>query len=180
MTDLSRKDAANPVQIVGRDEQYIADVVNSAGNIKRLAVTDDGVTATPATPTISSKLRYVHSDTPVALTASFQTVFTYSGSGKLTAFSLLFDKAGVEVKLTIDSTEIIFQLTSAKLDALSSQTYKQGVGNGGVAWDNSKSVFIFEPVFPLVYDSEVKIEVLKTIGPAVDLDAQIVSLTKET
>ena len=139
-----------------------------------------GSAGSPGCPVYSNKLRFPKSETEVVLAASYSTVFSYSGSGKLLGFILDFDSLNVEVKLTIDSTDEIFEFTEQEILDL---RYKKGSGEYNMVeaplWDGNDRKMIFRPSCAIRYDSEVKIEARYTSGSA-SVDRHLVALTKET
>lgn len=146
----------------------------------QLKVTDKGnPSANHGIPVFSSKLRYEKDTTGLTLTTSYQTAFTYSGSGKLVGMILDFDKTNIQVKVTLDSTEVIFECTSNEIDDVQSSGARKGAGIVGLAWDTSGSKYVFEPPYPIVYDSAVLIEAKQVSGNG-NLSRSIVILTKES
>ena len=141
------------------------------------------VTSSPnsssGSPVYSPKLRVLNSVTQIALTAAYQNVFLYNGSGKLTGLDLHFDRSGASVKITIDSTEVIFDLYTPDVEfSLSSFKFNAGVP---ISYDSTKEILTFSPSYPVLYTSEIKIEA-KDIGanPLANLQGYLISLTKET
>lgn len=124
----------------------------------------------------TSKYRSIFDGTGLTLTGAFQTVYTYSGSGKFVGFILDFSSGNIAagVKLTID-TDVIFDLSSA--DILDVQN---GSGtSGGPVFDNLDKKFSFEPPRPILYKTIITIEVKRDNGTP-NLTRLIVNHTKET
>lgn len=156
------------------------------GNVgDRLKVTDDGGSSsgTPGAPCFSDKYRSLFDGASLALTTSYQTRYTYSGSGKFVGFILAFSGSDLVVKLSIDS-EVIFEVNGEDLSDVQIGTPLGSGPNsqptaGGPSWDTTSKKMSFVPTFPIAYDTEVKIEI-KRIGNNIDVNRSIVTLTKET
>ena len=156
------------------------------GNIgDRLKVTDDGggSSGTPGAPCFSDKYRTLFDGASLTLTTSYQTRYTYSGSGKFVGFILAFSGSDLVVKLSIDSN-VIFEINGGDLgDVQLGNPASSGPNSqptaGGPSWDTTGKKMSFVPTFPIAYDTEVKIEI-KRIGNNIDVNRSIVTLTKET
>ena len=146
----------------------------------RLRVTGASSDASPGCPVFTKKLRYEFTEPTTVLTASYQTVFLYSGSGKFIGINLDADKNDITVKFTVDSTDVIFEIASTDLNNVQAAGAVRGVGLGGLGWDTTGHRFLFEPLCDIEYQSEVKVEAKKVGGPPVTLNRILVALTKET
>lgn len=183
MGDLTRKQSSLPVQIVGRDETKCPDVVTASG-LDRLAVTGDAGTPgdAPGCAVFSSKFRVVFSEDDVSIDDSFQTLFTYSGSGKLIGSVFEFSNVGVQIKLTIDS-EVIFDF---KLQDIKDLQMPLGSGGalpavpGSLEYQNAQSKLLFMPVCPIKFTTNVKFEAIRLAAPNKTMLRSAVTLTKET
>lgn len=150
----------------------------------RLNVIDIGdPTGTPGSPVISPKTRYnkdVGITVPLLLTGTYQTAYTRSGSGKLYSYVLDFDKSNAQIKLTIDGTNVIYECTVEEVQSFQAQDARRGAGPLGLGWDNTGNIHVWEPTWPVPYETSVLIEVRETAGPAINLDGALVILSEET
>lgn len=161
--------------------------VDEGGGLSRLKVIDiKKPSDTPGAPSFSDKYRsdFDEPSPATALTASYQTIFTYSGTGKFVGFVATFSNTNVELKLSIDSN-VTFEMTSAQVnDAQFGNPSTLGPGgqasSGGAMWDQTGRRYGFMPYFPIEYGTDVKIEVKKVGAPVVSYIRSIVNLTKET
>ena len=132
--------------------------------------------ATPGIAVLSNKYRAEFDGTDVTLTALFQTVFTYSGSGKFVGFTLTFDGSTPRVRLTIDSTEVIFNELLCDIRDAGLNLNSNKITGTGLVVDSDQ--LLFRPLSPIPYESEVLVEVQDSTGKK--LLSTIVGLTKET
>jgi hypothetical protein len=159
------------------------------GNIgDRLKVTGDnaGASGTPGCPVFSFKLRHIFDDAGTALTTTYATVYTYTGSGKLIGFVLENDATGsidVVTKLTIDGSDVVFELENKDVSDIQ---YPEGPGfsgmrssAGGPMYNFSDKKLFYMPECPIAYETSVKIEAKTTSGTA-DMVRHFINLTKET
>jgi len=133
-------------------------------------------------PVLSSKTRVDWSATTInlpALSSPYATIYSYTGSGKLCSFILEFNSDDIFVKLTIDGTEVIFEMDCEELEKLTEGEERL---HPFLTWvdDDSKRI-IFDPDFPILYNSSVLIEAkCHKESTSKDLKRYIVHLTKET
>lgn len=134
-------------------------------------------------PTVSNKLRIEFSETDVTIGATLVTLFSYTGSGKLFGFIFKNDHKEVQTKLTIDSTEVIFDLKSEDIGdvQLSNPDIPDLVQEmGGIMTaDNDKSL-AFKLSCPIEFATSVKIEAKRTGSTDHTMLRSMVALTKET
>lgn len=114
----------------------------------------------PGSPVLTSKLRYENDRTTVTLTASYQTIYSYSGSGKLIGVFGDFESNLTEVKVSVDS-EVLFE---AQLVDLMSNTGNKEFSIGNVFTDATGKKFVFAPAFPVVYSTQVLFEARMSTG----------------
>jgi hypothetical protein len=158
--------------------------INRYTTDKRLKVDVKGDTINlTALSAISKYLKGDFNETDISLTSNYQTIYTYSGQGKLFSFINDYNSDRVKVKLTIDD-QVVFELTLQEVDSL--QSY-----SGGGCDDNGQThlnYFLsrtsgnklrFHPPNPVEFKSLVKIEAKKTSGSNKKLERRIVWLTKE-
>jgi len=150
------------------------------GNIgDRMKITPDGGSTSdaPGCSVTSSKLRIEFDDTVIVLPTAFVTLFNYTGSGKFFAACLAFDSTSVNIKLTIDGTEVIFNLTLD--DIKDHESGKKGTTVGVFTEDTRMLTMDFNGC-PLIFTTSVKIEGSKVDGGDKEMSRKMVSLTKET
>jgi len=175
MGDVADNKAPNPVVIIGNTSKDKIEDTNKCLNVHVC----NPISSAAASPCFSNKLRHDIELTPIALTSSFQTIFLETGKGKLVGFVLDFTQNNVTVKLTIDGNVIFDVLATDILDI------QLGVGNtmretgGGPVWQNTDKKLGYIPLFPVAYDTDVKIEAKEESGPGVTFSRSIVNLTKE-
>jgi len=130
-------------------------------------------------PVLSEKLRILSSITSFALTGSYQTVYTYTGSGIVTGFDIRFTKSDVLLKFTLDATEVVFEINTSNIETVES-SFKSGTGVP-VQYDSTKEVFTFDPRYPVPFTTSFKIEAQYVGGGAAsNVLGYLVSHTKET
>ena len=158
------------------------DTVDDNG-LTRLAVTGDGGSSSDAggCPVISKKLRYDLSMSDITVSTTLVTVYTYSGSGKLFGTVLDFSHGDIEVKLTIDGTDVIFDMDMGDLNTIQIPG-GAGINQGifGLVWENAGSRLRLEPSCALIFTSEIKFEAKRTGAVDRTLNRSLVALTKET
>jgi len=150
-----------------------------------LSVND--VTVSGGCPTTSSKFRIVHSESSTPVTANYSTMYSYTGSGVLFGFILDYNSDFVRTKLTIDGTEVIFELTN---DAIEDMQSFAGAGCddndgsadllGGFIKKTAGNKLNINFHCPIKYDSEVKVEAQRSGSYDKSLERYLVFLTKET
>jgi len=139
------------------------------------------VSAIVGCPVISPKLRYDFDDSGVTISTTFVNLFSFSGSGKLFGFVLDFNQSDIQVKLTIDSTDVIFDLTGSQLkDIQVPAAGGQAFGVFGIVWEVAGNRLRFEPTCSIPFESKVEMEGKRTGGADRSMDRSLVALTKET
>lgn len=187
----------SPVNVSQEDFEtnYKSTAVNALGVPKyqesdgRMLVSgeESNPSSTPGSCVISNKLRFDHNDSDRTADANYSSAYSYIGSGKLFGFTLDYNSDYVWVKLTIDGTETIFELTLQQIEDL--QAYSSGgcddssnttEGLCGFLKKASGNRLYFKPPCAITYDSEVKIEHKRSTSSSKTLTASLVILTKET
>jgi hypothetical protein len=154
------------------------DDLTAIGHISDQLKVTSNPNSTPGSPVVSNKLRIIVNNTTTQLTATYQTVYTYTGSGKFSGFDIRFDRSGASVKLTIDGTEVIFDFDADNLSSVQSTKILNGVA---VTYDSSKEVLSFSPRFSILYNSSINIEAKDVgVGALANVTGYLISLTKET
>lgn len=162
----------NKNKILGSDGTEIGNYGDS------LKVKIDKSSDTTEIPSISSKLRSDGDFNELTITAdapSWQTAYSYSGSGLLFDFFLDFNSKDVKIKLTIDS-EVIFTYTVDEIDSIKVDDRKSPT------WlsEDSSNKITFNPRWPIKYTSSVLIEVQNIGNSNKKIERRVVTLTKET
>lgn len=170
MNDITRKQSSSAVQIVGGDQQYIADVVLDRG-FKKLVIKSDS--------DISSTLK-IHQEYDVDEDlddVNYYVVYSRNGESTISGFTLRFNDKKVWVKLVIDGVEI-FDINCEELKDMSDwnafpqpQTY--------VSWNDNKELFFFTPSFPMVAASSVSIEARSKTGQNKKYRAGIIQVSEQ-
>lgn len=104
---------------------------------------------------------------------TFETMYTYSGSGLFHGFMLDFDSLNIIVRLTIDGEEIF------ELQANNNFSGTDEWCGLGIKASTDVVRFCATP-YPIKYDTSVLIEAEKGGGPDKDLEGGFVFLTQET
>lgn len=147
------------------------------GNVGDSLKVTSATSATPGSPVISKKLRYDFSTSAVVLTASYQTILSYTGSGKFCSFAVQAEASQTEYKLTIDSTEVIFEVTGLIMQAIAHSVNYQ-IGPFGLTVTSDAKRFLFNPPFPIPFSSNVKLEARESGGKRIF--ERVLTVTKET
>lgn len=161
MADLDFLQRSSPVQIVGGDELFPADVIEEFG-LKKLRVKSDNE--------ISSSLNIFASSTPLALVQNVETTLYTGMSGTLSGLVLRFSKDSVIVKVIIDSV-ILFEIDTETIknlidfaNAAQPATY--------VSVNSNRRAFYFTPNFPVKAETSILITVTATLANT-DLIGQV-------
>jgi hypothetical protein len=178
------------MQILGDDEQYLADVIQDAASTNRLAVDATAVVEGGATLTFSKKLRYVDMkassggvarDTTISTT--WTNVFSYSGSGVVVGFSVNMEGigGGWYIRFLVDSEEIFTSSGIYLSDILDGSVYnmadlKNQPDHGLVRAGN---VIRFQLPFPVAYSTSVTVKIKKMNGDK-KFQAGLMVLSKES
>ena len=137
------------------------------------AIGNQGIVVSPQ---ISSKLRHIFDDTGLTLSSSYQTVYTYSGSGLFVGIGIDHQDDDTTYKLTIDS-DVIFELKVENVSLVTHNDLSNWPYFAPVSDTNGKQLFYY-PLYPIQYSSLVKLEAKESGGS--DIYRYLVSLTKET
>lgn len=143
------------------------------GNIDdRLKVTNIGA-GNPQGPVSTSKYR-IDSGGPIgSIGTTYVTVYTYSGTGLFYGFYLDFNDKDVEIKLTIDGEQIL------ELELTASTSGNDDWCGLGVNSSDDVIKFCATP-YPILYDTNVTIEVRRTDNANKTLQNYLVWISKET
>lgn len=136
----------------------------------------------PGCPVFSSEIETIFSETDLALTTSYVTRFTYSGSGKLIGYIAGLNSTNFSFKLTIDSN-VVFDISGNNINDIQLGPPSAGLPqptSGGPFVNNSGKTFGYLPICPIAFSTNVKIEVKKGSGPAATILRDLINLTKET
>ena len=125
------------------------------------------VTAAPGCPVISNKLRIERDGTDISFSGSYVTLYSYNGSGKFIGFLFDFNTNDVDIKLTIDGTEVIFELELEEIEDIA----RFGGGKTGTDRDVCRYFRVgqddrleFCPPCPIKFETSVLIEGKKNGG----------------
>lgn len=150
-------ESSGMVRIAGQDEARAADVVPGNDGKNRLAVDATGLHSA------SKKFRLVWSATNLLLTASYQSVYSYSGVGQLFGYSLDADSyQGIEYKLIVDG-ETVFE-------GISGDFVRAMFGNPSpglaflVVGESTLNQFDFRPPVPIAFFQSVVIQARRVSG----------------
>lgn len=135
----------------------------------------------------SQQVRVELSNTEVSLPRStefFEGLYTYTGTGALSGFTMKFDSDSVIVRLELDS-EVIFEIDCSILeDLLPNGNGDEGAGNGKFSWldwNKSKNILRFYPRYDLAFFSEVKIMAKANSNTNKrDMEAYLIDIVKES
>lgn len=184
-TIITTQVAPVQIQIRSIDPNTIADVT-SANRLKVDAVLGDDVTLSQGCPVTSKKFRMDHSETPVTIPAAYTTIFSHSGSGKLFGFIADFNSDSIRVRLTIDSSDVVFELTLSQVEDLKSAgticDEDDGAADllGGFINKTRGNKLNVNFPCPIAFSSEVKIEAQRTGSTDKTLERRLVFISKET
>ncbi len=143
-------------------------------NVNAIGGTGGSPSDTPGCPTFSTKHRSVLDTSELVLTASYQTRFSYSGSGKLIGYMIEVENTDTDIKLTIDS-EVLFEL---KFIDLGNMTGNKEFSLGSLYTNATAKRLIFLPECPIAYTTNITVELKETTGKKVFRSMAV--LTKET
>ena len=152
--------------------------IGNVGDSLKVTSTDPGASAGVAV--YSNKYRFDKASPDLTLTPTYQTVFSYTGTGKFISTLIDFDKPGADIRLTIDTTNVIFELNADFLNSIQPSTGSKGDASGGIGWDSTKDILVFEPGFPILYTVGYLIEARKLSGPTTKVSNWLVTSTKES
>lgn len=164
----------NAIAIEDASSGTLANVTTISG-VNRLRTEIDTAITSNISLSLSTKVRHDISTTIITLTSSYQTAYTYSGSGKFIGFAFRLESANTIFKMTVDS-DVIFELSLADVSDLLDTTKASTAGGPWTTGDAKK--FFYQPIYPIPYSSLVKIEAKETSGKR--LFSSFVHLTKET
>lgn len=159
--------------------------VTSTNRLKVDALVNQQADGAPGCAVISKKLRIERDGSDITLnTSTYTSIYSYSGSGKFFGAALDFNSNKIQIKLTIDASDVIFDLDFQTIEDMG----RFGGGDDkGSSRDLCKFFRIgasdrieFCPPCALEYTSEVKIEAKATSGSSRKLTDKFVFLTKET
>lgn len=151
------------------------------GNIGDRLKVDTTTTQNPPVSVLNAKYRILYAAPGTTIGTSYATIYSYTGSGILHAFALKFSSDNVRVRLTIDGTEVIFELSLPEIDVFmqsSASGISDGVSTVIAKFSSSRMETYFKEGFK--YESSVLIEAQKTTGADKTHDNQIVFITKDT
>jgi len=151
---------------------------NVSDALKVSATFNQSPTDTPGCPVVSQKLRYEVDRTTVVLTASYQTIWSYTGSGKFSGIIVDCEANLTEFKFTVDTSNVVFEFQIK--DLLDTSGNKE-FSLSSLYTDTSGKKLIFTPgpeLCPMVYTSNLKLEAKESTGKRVF--GYVVGLTKET
>lgn len=118
--------------------------------------------------TLPSTYEVEYSDSNIDLNpvgGSFNTLYTYSGSGLLLGTTLFFDTDEVLLRITVDGN-LLFELDLEEISNRSSvSTDFEGLPRFVDFWfDDTEDVFTFRPTWPIEYSESVLIEAKSNDG----------------
>ena len=138
MADLSFLERSNPVQIVGGDEQFPADVIREFGQNKL---------RTKGEFEISSNLGIVANTTEIELVNDTEFELINVGPTTISGFTIRFNKDNPFIKLVVDDVEIFNIRMSDLRDVL--DWNQAPLPSSYVSINSNRRVFYFAPNFPL-------------------------------
>lgn len=151
---------------------------NVGDALKTTATLNVGPADTPGAPVITKKLRYEVDRTTVVLNGTYQTIWSYTGSGKFIGIVLDTETNLTDVKFTVDGTEVIWEF---KLSNLQANSGNKEFSLNSLYTNAAGKVLVFTPgadVVPILYESSLKLEAKESTGKRVF--GYVVGLTKET
>lgn len=133
---------------------------------------------------LPNQIQIDHSSTKVDLprsSESYASIYTYSGSGQLSSFTMDFNSDNVLIKLTVDSN-VIFEIDCDFLDDISnSDDDASSNGLGWLGFDASENRILFRPTYPIKFTTEVKIEAkANSSSSGRDMTGYLVDIIKES
>jgi len=160
--------------------------IDGAAKTRMLVANEIEAIQAPGASSFTKKYRsdFDEPSPALVLTASFQEIFSYTGTGKFIGFVATFSNTNPQIKLTIDS-EINFNMKASEInDAQFANPTVAGptsqMSSGGPIWDATGRRIGFMSTFSIEFKVDVKIEALKVGAPPVNYIRSIVNLTKET
>lgn len=130
-------------------------------------------------PVFSPAFTWDLSISNTALTASYQTLYSYSGNGKFIGANLLFQNAKQVIKVTIDGS-IILETDVGNIELIQINGANSVASKVGLWWANGESKLGVHPAYPIEFTSSVSIEAKNSPGFSGTAKGHVVAITKES
>ncbi len=150
MADIAEQKQSEAVRIVGKEEDYAADVVLKPDGSQRLLV--DSETSISTDLGIEQQIDVNQTLDNVA----YYDIFTATGIKTVSGFALEFDNRKVFIKLELDGTPI-FDLDIQKLRDILDWN-QAALPPFYVSWNDNLKAFYFTPAFPIKSATSIKIQ----------------------
>jgi hypothetical protein len=115
---------------------------------------------------------------------SYNTIYDYSGTGKLYGFSMDFNSDNILIKLTIDGNSI-FDIDLECIEDMTGNGDDEGgscfCNLGWINWNADRNIIKFKPPYPISYSSNIKIEAKANSNTSSrDMTAYLIDIVKES
>lgn len=154
-------------RIVGQGEDYAADVILRSDGKKSLCVCNASVPNNfpSSMPTFNKKLRLVTQELGLALTTSYQTVISYTGSALLLGWIVdCTSNLTINFEFTIDSETVFTELSSEFISNLYGTNY--GANTYLYFGRHDLGEFQFRPPQPVKIDTNFTVRARRTSSTA--------------
>jgi len=143
-------------------------------SVSRLLV--DALVSSTTASTYSSTYRLVHSTTTINLSgAAYQSVYSYTGSGKLISFAINSSSDDLELKVTINGITIFEDITAKEINDMGIRAVYNLPLNGTGAGS-----FHFVPNYPIQFTSAMQILARRVTGGSMTISRYLISMTQES
>ena len=176
------QDDRDDVFVKGDNATDDGQLIGAAGDRLKVDAQFGSNPGNPGCPIGSQKQRIIYSDSDITMPASYSTIYSYSGSGVIQGFLIDFNSDNVDVRLTLDSTEEIFELNVDDIDDIQPSGGEDGGPPMMCHILRRHSGSRFEVCFPcpLPFDSDLLIEGRRSSGGNKTMDQYVIFLTQET
>jgi hypothetical protein len=107
--------------------------------------------------------------------AAYQTVYSYTGSGKLISFAIDSSSDDLEMKVTINGVTIFEDITAKEINDMGIRDVYNLPLNGTGAGS-----FHFVPDYPIQFTSAVEILARRVTGGNMNISRYLISMTQES
>ena len=166
---------------IGSTDIFCRIVCTDPGVPFEVTITGGGVSGVGC-PSTTKKIRYDFNDDTVDIEDTLGTLFTRTGSGVFFEGVFDFDSSNIQVKFTVDGSDVVFDIEMNDLrDIQMPAASGQLQGAGGLEWENAGARLRFKPPCAIPYATSIKFEAIKIGGgPNKSMDRRLIVLTEET
>jgi len=178
--DVRNKGVSSQSDETGKYITYTDDGSKTQLDVSAKVTNDPDDNVAIGCPTVSKKLRYRYSGTNITMPASYATIFSYTGSGVLFGVYLKFNDDDVRVRITIDGTDEIYELTNEEVGEFRAIEDENTYYPTGLRVDKDEEVLHIDFKCAVRFSSSVLIEGQRSSGGNKTMQDRLVVLTEET